>query len=187
MDENKEPAKKTNPLRRTGLGAGIITLCLLAAILSLGPTFGAENKAGGELRQISTGIEKTDPVMLDETDATATPEPESTLPLGVFPDNIEGAPLKVRDAYTFVADTDNHELIQSLTCYCGCDRGLRHQSLFSCYIEELFPGGRAVYANHAFGCLTCLSEVWTAADLKAAGKDAPEIKELIDAEYGRGP
>ena len=83
-----------------------------------------------------------------------------------------------------MADKDNHELIQSLTCFCGCDRGLRHQSLFSCYVEELVPGDKAVYANHGIGCLTCLSEVWDAAEWKAAGKNGQEIKELIDAEYG---
>ena len=109
-----------------------------------------------------------------------------TYALGVLPEPVMQAPPEVREAYSFATDPDNHELMQTLTCYCGCEAGdgLNHDSLFTCYVEKLLPDDQIIYSSHAFGCQLCLAEALDASKWNAQGRSAQEIKEQIDVKFG---
>ena len=181
MTENQEPpsAKRTQ-----AFGLALLAVGAIIALVALGPPRMGSNP---EIKQVSVesgAIETTESIdsgVQYREPADDWAEPRS---LGAFPDRVEQAPVKIHEAYAFVADPDNHVLVQSLKCYCGCDSGLEHRSLFNCYIDELRSENKAIYSDHGIGCLTCLSEVWETASWKAAGKTPVEIKELIDSSYG---
>ena len=185
MTENQEPARPPGAGRAQSLGLALLVVGAIIGLIALGPQ---RTRSDPEIKQASvedgpveTTASTNSSVQSDDPPADDLAEPR---PLGTFPDQVERAPIKVREAYTFVADPDNHALVQSLKCYCGCDSGLEHRSLFNCYIDELRPGNQAVYSDHAIGCLTCLSEIWDTANWKTTGKTAAEIKGLIDSNYG---
>jgi len=182
MTENQEPPSPPGAGRSQAFGLALLTVGAIIALVALSPQ---RSNPVPDIKQVSAEVETAETTGSDaqgrESLADDSAEPR---PLGTFPDWVERAPMGVRDAYTFVADPDSHELIQSLKCYCGCDAGLEHRSLFDCFIKELRPGNQAIYSDHGIGCLTCVSEVWDAANWKAAGKTPAEIKDLIDSNYG---
>ncbi len=106
--------------------------------------------------------------------------------LGVLPEPVLQAPAEVQAAYSFATDPDNHELMQTLTCYCGCEAGdgLNHDSLFTCYVNKLLPDDQIIYSSHAFGCQLCLAEALDASKWHAEGRSSQEIKEEIDVKFG---
>lgn len=179
-DEDKKP--RSAGRTPAALGFALVTVGAIIALVALGPQ---RSNPDPDIQQVSPMVEtasSTDSnTQLSEPPIDDLAEP---LPLGTFPDRIEKAPPTVLAAYDFVADPDNHKLVQSLKCYCGCDAGLEHVSLFSCYIKELRPENKAIYSDHGLGCLTCLSEAWEAEKLKAAGKTPAEIKISIDKSFG---
>lgn len=76
-----------------------------------------------------------------------------------------------RDAYRAVREIP--VTIAQMPCYCHCDRGMGHKSLYSCYEDE-----------HASHCAVCVNEALMALRLQKEGKTAPEIRERIIAEFG---
>lgn len=80
---------------------------------------------------------------------------------------------KTREAYRVVREIP--QTIAQLPCYCYCDEGHGHKSLYSCFEDE-----------HAGSCAVCVQEALVAYRLeKEQGLTAPQIRERIIATFGR--
>ena len=76
-----------------------------------------------------------------------------------------------RDAYQAVREIP--VTIAQMPCYCHCDRGMGHKSLYSCFEDD-----------HAAHCATCVNEALLALKLEKEQKlTAPQIRERIIAQY----
>jgi Protein of unknown function with PCYCGC motif len=77
-----------------------------------------------------------------------------------------------RDAYRAVKQIP--VTIAQLPCYCHCDEGFGHKSLYSCYEDD-----------HAAHCDVCVREALLALSLEKDKKMTPaQIREHIVAQYG---
>ena len=73
----------------------------------------------------------------------------------------------VRDAYR--AARAIPVTMAQIPCYCFCDRGMGHKSLYSCFEDD-----------HASHCAVCVDEALLAFKLEKEGKlTAPQIRERI--------
>lgn len=80
---------------------------------------------------------------------------------------------KSREAYKVVKEIP--QTIAQLPCYCNCDEGLGHKSLYSCYEDD-----------HASHCAVCVDEALLAYKLQKEEKLTPEqIRERIIAQYSQ--
>lgn len=80
---------------------------------------------------------------------------------------------KTREAYQAVRQIP--KTIAQLPCYCYCDEGHGHKSLYSCYED-----------THASQCAVCVDEVLMAYQLEKQQKLKPEqIRERIVAQYAQ--
>jgi len=78
---------------------------------------------------------------------------------------------KTKAAYKAVREM--RETIAQLPCYCECDVGFGHKSLYSCYEDD-----------HASHCAVCVDEALLAYRLAKEEKLTPEqIRERIIAQY----
>ena len=62
--------------------------------------------------------------------------------------------------------------IAQLPCYCHCDEGFGHKSLYSCFEDE-----------HAAHCAVCVNEALLALTLEKQKLSPAEIRERIVAQY----
>ncbi len=69
-------------------------------------------------------------------------------PLSALPQDIQEAPVKVREAYQFALA--NPDLLKQIPCYCGCG-AVGHSSNYDCYVAETSADGSVVFDYHAFG------------------------------------
>jgi len=84
------------------------------------------------------------------------------------PDKFTGL---TRDAYRAVKQIPL--TIAQLPCYCHCDEGFGHKSLYSCFEDD-----------HAAHCATCVNEALLALSLERDQKLTPEqIRERIVQQY----
>ena len=84
------------------------------------------------------------------------------------PDKFTGL---TRDAYRAVKQIPL--TIAQLPCYCHCDEGFGHKSLYSCFEDD-----------HAAHCATCINEALLALSLEKDQKLTPEqIRERIVQQY----
>ena len=84
------------------------------------------------------------------------------------PDKFTGI---TRDAYRAVREIP--VTIAQLPCYCHCDKGYGHKSLYSCFEDE-----------HASHCAVCVNEALLALKLEKEQKLTPaQIRETIVAQY----
>ena len=78
-----------------------------------------------------------------------------------------------RDAYRAVRQIP--VTIAQLPCYCHCDEGFGHKSLYSCFEDE-----------HAAHCDVCVREALLALTLEKQQKLSPaQIRDQIIAQYSR--
>ena len=83
-------------------------------------------------------------------------------------DNFKG---QTREAYRAVKEIP--QTIAQLPCYCHCDRGNGHKSLYSCFEDD-----------HAAHCGVCINEALLAYQLEKKEKLSPgEIRKRIIAQY----
>lgn len=76
-----------------------------------------------------------------------------------------------RDAYRAVREIP--VTIAQLPCYCHCDKGFGHKSLYSCFQDD-----------HAAHCAVCVNEALLALKLEKEQKLTPaQIRETIVAQY----
>ncbi|HEU4795389.1 MAG TPA: CYCXC family (seleno)protein [Pyrinomonadaceae bacterium] len=80
---------------------------------------------------------------------------------------------KVREAYLAVRAIP--QTIAQMPCYCHCDRGMGHKSLYSCFEDD-----------HASHCAVCVNEALLALKLEKEQKLTPaQIRDRIVAEFGQ--
>jgi hypothetical protein len=79
----------------------------------------------------------------------------------------------VRDAYRAVREIP--QTIAQMPCYCHCDRGMGHKSLYSCFEDD-----------HASHCAVCVNEALLAYKLEKDQKLSPaQIRDRIVEQYGQ--
>ena len=79
----------------------------------------------------------------------------------------------VRDAYRAVREIP--QTIAQMPCYCHCDRGMGHKSLYSCFEDD-----------HASHCAVCVNEALLALKLEQEKKLSPaQIRDEIVAQFGQ--
>lgn len=79
----------------------------------------------------------------------------------------------VRDAYRAVREIP--QTIAQMPCYCHCDRGMGHKSLYSCFEDD-----------HASHCAVCVNEALLALKLEKQDKLTPaQIRERIVQQYSQ--
>ena len=76
-----------------------------------------------------------------------------------------------REAYQAARDVP--VVLAQMPCYCHCDRGMGHKSLYSCFEDE-----------HASHCAVCVNEALMAAKLEKEGMTAPQIRDRINETFG---
>lgn len=80
---------------------------------------------------------------------------------------------KAREAYQVVREIP--QTIAQLPCYCYCDEGFGHKSLYTCYESD-----------HSAQCATCIQEALLAYRLqKEQGLTPEQIRERIIQEFGQ--
>jgi hypothetical protein len=78
-----------------------------------------------------------------------------------------------REAYRAVREIP--QTIAQMPCYCHCDRGMGHKSLYSCFEDD-----------HASHCATCVNEALLAFKLQKEGKLTPaQIRDQIVEQFGQ--
>ena len=98
------------------------------------------------------------------------PPSKSLLGPTLNPDTFNGP---VRDAYQAVREIP--VTIAQLPCYCHCDQGFGHKSLYSCFETE-----------HASHCAVCVQEALLALKLEREQKMSPaQIRDTIVAQYSQ--
>ncbi|HXI10118.1 MAG TPA: CYCXC family (seleno)protein [Thermodesulfobacteriota bacterium] len=64
------------------------------------------------------------------------------------------------------------EVLDSMYCYCECEKHFAHKSLLSCYVDD-----------HAAHCDICMNEAFMAYELHRQGKDIKSIRAAVDARF----
>lgn len=76
-------------------------------------------------------------------------------------------------AEAYQAAREIPEVIDSLYCYCDCEKHFGHKSLLTCFVDE-----------HAVYCDICIYEALMARDLHRQGMDAAAIRKAVDERFG---
>lgn len=76
-------------------------------------------------------------------------------------------------ALAYQAAMEIPEVLDSLYCYCDCEKHSGHKSLLSCYVDE-----------HAVHCDICIYEALMAHDLHKKGQGIDVIRKAIDERFG---
>jgi hypothetical protein len=64
--------------------------------------------------------------------------------------------------------------LAQMPCYCYCDRGMGHKSLYSCFEDD-----------HAASCAVCVNEALLAYKLEKEGKlTTSQIRDRINETFG---
>lgn len=108
----------------------------------------------------------------------------SMAPMSMLPDEMQTAPVLVRESYQFALA--NPEVLKEIPCYCGCGP-MGHTSNYSCYIQS-DEGGEIEFDTHALGCGICVDITQDTMRMLKDGKTTTEIRTAIDATYSKfGP
>ena len=111
----------------------------------------------------SPGATKTVPAFL-----TTAPSRSSLGPT-LSPEKFTGL---TRDAYR--AAREIPVTLAQMPCYCYCDRGMGHKSLYSCFEDD-----------HAASCAVCVNEALLAYQLEKEGKmSTAQIRDRINETFG---
>ena len=152
-----------------------IALLLVAAVLMVNS---ASNQPKVTAIQNQSAVPPPAPRHEHPTAATAkavpahfeVPPSKSILGPTLNPDSFAGP---VRDAYRAVREIP--VTIAQLPCYCHCDQGFGHKSLYSCFESE-----------HASHCAVCVQEALLALKLEREQKMSPaQIRDTIVAQYSQ--
>lgn len=145
---------------------GILLIAIAVMLWARPRTENSDAKRNTSRTQGSTGQTSASariPAHYETAPALASLEPTLT------PEQFTG---KTREAYRVVREIP--QTIAQLPCYCYCDEGHGHKSLYSCFED-----------NHAASCAVCVQEVLLAYRLeKEQGLAAAQIRERIVSTYG---
>ncbi|MCC6501741.1 MAG: hypothetical protein IT362_01230 [Deltaproteobacteria bacterium] len=75
-------------------------------------------------------------------------------------------------ARAYQAAPEIPEVLDSLYCYCDCEKHSGHKSLLSCYVDE-----------HALNCDICINEALMAYELHKKGESMDAIRKAIDERF----
>lgn len=75
-------------------------------------------------------------------------------------------------ALAYQAAMEIPQVLDSLYCYCDCEKHSGHKSLLSCYVDE-----------HALHCDICIYEALMAHDLHKKGQPIDVIRKAIDERF----
>ena len=75
-------------------------------------------------------------------------------------------------AKAYQAAQEIPEVLDSLYCYCDCEKHSGHKSLLSCYVDE-----------HALNCDICIYEALMAYELHKKGESMDAIRKAIDERF----
>ena len=157
-------------MKKTWLLMGGIVLLLLAAVLMV-------NSRNSPADSTATHNSTSQPAPHDHAaNSSAHTIPahfevapsRSSLGPTLAPETFSGI---TRDAYRAVREIP--VTIAQLPCYCHCDKGFGHKSLYSCFEDD-----------HAAHCAVCVNEALLALKLEKEQKLTPaQIRETIVAQY----
>jgi hypothetical protein len=118
--------------------------------------------------------------------SAGNPLPYKLAPKVQLPSFLQGAEIKVTEAYQFAIA--NHHELQKYPCMCGC-KALGHLNNADCYIKTLSPEGLATsFEQHASGCGVCVDITQDVMQMWREGYKPIEIRAYIDATYSQyGP
>ena len=159
-------------MKKNWLLFGAVTLLLIAAVLIVSKT----NEPTPVARRPTT--ELNTPAHNHSAEPRST-KPEQVPAFQVAPTRASLGPTLdperftglTRDAYRAVRQIP--VTIAQLPCYCHCDQGFGHKSLYSCFEDD-----------HAAHCAVCVNEALLALRLEREQKLTPEqIREQIVAQY----
>jgi hypothetical protein len=160
-------------MKKNWLLIGGIVLLLLAAVLMVSSR---NSPADSTTHHSSTSVPAAPAPHDHAADAGAqtipahfeVPPSKSSLGPTLEPDKFIGL---TRDAYRAVREIP--VTIAQLPCYCHCDKGFGHKSLYSCFQDD-----------HAAHCAVCVNEALLALKLEKEQKLTPaQIRETIVAQY----
>ena len=163
--------KRTNWLLIGGIALLIVAAVLVAnsarTTTTKPPTSTAQNNqsspASHDHAKTSTGVQHV-PAYL------TSPPSRTSLSPTLDPEVFTGI---TRDAYRAVKQIPT--TIAQLPCYCHCDEGMGHKSLYSCFEDD-----------HASHCAVCVNEALLALRLEREQKlSAAEIRSRIIEQYGQ--
>lgn len=77
-------------------------------------------------------------------------------------------------AMAYAAAREIPEIIDSLYCYCDCEKHFGHKSLLTCFVDE-----------HAAYCDICIDEALMAKRMHESGMDVLAIRKAVDEKYSR--
>ncbi len=162
-------------MKKNWLLIGGVALLLVAAVLMVNsartsqselhdPNHAAAPAAHNHATETPATQAKDIPAYLEVAPSRASLRP--TLP----PEQFFGP---AREAYRAVRQIP--VTIAQLPCYCHCDRGFGHKSLYSCFEDD-----------HASHCAVCVNEALLALRLEKEEKLTPaQIRDQIVAQYGQ--
>lgn len=106
-------------------------------------------------------------------------------PLADLPQEMQSAPVNVRQAYQFALA--NPEILEQVPCYCGCN-AIGHTSNLDCYVDDVGASENAVFDSHALGCSICVDITQDVMRMLKDGNSAAQIRATIDQTYAQfGP
>ena len=165
-------------MKKNWLLLGGVAVLLVAAVLMVNSA--RTNQPSGSKR--ATTQSPAAPAAHDHsTDAPATAAQTIPAFLEVAPSRSSLGPTlspekftgPTRDAYRAVREIP--VTIAQLPCYCHCDRGFGHKSLYSCFEDD-----------HASHCAVCVNEALLALRLEKEQKLTPaQIRETIIKQYSQ--
>ena len=149
-----------------------VALLVVAAVLMVNS---ANNQSVTAIKNANQSVPQT-PVPQHEHSTTAktvpahfeVPPSKSSLGPTLDPSSFTGI---TRDAYR--AAREIPVTLAQLPCYCHCDQGFGHKSLYSCFEDD-----------HASHCDVCVREALLALKLEKEEKMTPaQIRDTIVAQY----
>jgi hypothetical protein len=109
---------------------------------------------------------------------------ETTNGATTLPSFVKGLDPQVGQVYQLTAQ--NHQLLQSIPCYCGCGESVGHQSSLDCFVKEIKKSGQVTWDSHGTTCGTCLEIAAESVYLQKQGKNLKDIRRYIDDKYNEG-
>jgi hypothetical protein len=154
-------------MKKNWLLIAIIIVLLVGAVVLVGPTMSNKATPIAENHTSHAPAGPTTPVKVVPAHFEQAPSRSSLAPT-LAPEKFEGL---TRDAYKAVREIP--VTIAQLPCYCHCDRGFGHKSLYSCFEDD-----------HAAHCAVCVNEALLALKLEKEGRTASQIRDQIIEKFG---
>lgn len=175
-----EQKKEKKPRWRSLLGVS-----LLVVGVSILAWVGVSEFGAADQKKADKLVESTEdePIKITTETTTDIPDTSKPTPLGVLPDFVGESNDDVKKAYKFASDAKSHVALKASACYCGCQGGSTHTSLFDCYVSSLLPDDQVIYSKHAKSCGLCIAEGLSVEEWLAEGKSIEEISKMIDEKY----